>query len=466
MAVSPSRELPPDHDVRRARLSESLRNGLWFVPAVCVAGAMALAWVLHLVDRHLADTDADPLALAFRGDASSAQQVLSTVASSTMTFTGLVFSITVVALQLASSQFSPRVMRTFFRDRGTKLSLGVFVATFVYSLLVLRTVRPEVDGAAAFVPGVSISAAFVLVLCSLATFVYYVNHVAHSIRAVAIIESVAAETRAAIRSNHPPEPPGPPPEVPDRTPDLVLAFDHGPGALLGVDEDDLVEVARRNRCLLRLRPVVGDFLASGTPLFDVWADDPAEVPTLTSRDVLGRVGVGRERTMRQDVAFGFRQLVDMAERALSPAVNDPTTAVQALDRIHDLLRRLASRPTPTGAHHDADGRLRLLLPVVGWEEQVGLALDEIRRYGEGSLQVQRRMRAVIDDLLTVTGPDRRAPLERQRRLLDAAARRAFLDDEDLQPPQRAAGGASTVGTAAASGEPAPAPSSSASRSSS
>ncbi len=445
MAASPHHDLPPDHDVRRARLSESIRNGLWFVPAVCVAAAMVLAWVLHVIDRRLGD--GEPLSIAFRGDASSAQQVLSTVASSTMTFTGLVFSITVVALQLASSQFSPRVMRTFFRDLGTKVSLGVFVATFVYALLVLRTVRPEVEGGDGFVPGLSISVAFALVLCSLATFVYYVNHVAHSIRAVAIIDAVAAETREAIRANHPSEPPGPAPELPARPPDLVIEFDHGPGALLGVDEDDLVRVAARHQCLLRLRPLVGDFLPSGVPLFDVWSDDPTRPPGIASREVLRLVGVGRERTMRQDIAFGFRQLVDMAERALSPAVNDPTTAVQALDRIHDLLRRLAVRPTPTGAHHDGDGRLRLLVPVRSWDDQVGLALDEIRRYGDGSLQVQRRMRALIDDLSTVVAADRRGALERQRRLLDAGAQRAFADDEDLS----AAGG--SVGYGRAPGGP-------------
>jgi uncharacterized membrane protein len=164
---------PPDHDIRLARLREAVHDSLWVVPLLFVLGAVALALVMHQVDQ--VTSEGTQPSFAFVGDASGAQQVLSTIASSTMAFTGLVFSITVVALQLATQQFSPRVMRTFFRDTGTKVCLGVFVATFVYAL-VLRTVRPPVEGTGGFLPGLSITVAFGLALASLGTFVFYEPH--------------------------------------------------------------------------------------------------------------------------------------------------------------------------------------------------------------------------------------------------------------------------------------------------
>ena len=176
-----------------AGVRETLRTGFWFVPSLFVAGAVVLSFLTVRVDR------ADHVLgwVAFTGGPTSAQQLLTTIATSMMTFTGLVFTITIVALQLASSQFSPRVLRTFLRDRGSQAALGVFTATFVYSLMVLVQVRTIATGTV-FVPGISITVAFVLLMASLGTFVFYVNHIAQSIRVVNIIESVAAETRTSL----------------------------------------------------------------------------------------------------------------------------------------------------------------------------------------------------------------------------------------------------------------------------
>ncbi len=427
---------PPDNNVRVAWLREAVHDSLWVLPLLFVLGSVALWMVMHQVDQVTSD-GAQP-SFAFVGEATGAQQVLSTIASSTMAFTGLVFSITVVALQLASQQFSPRVMRTFFRDTGTKVCLGVFVATFVYALLVLRTVRPPVEGEGGFIPGLSITVAFGLALASLGTFVFYVNHITHSIRVVSIIERVAGETRRAIRATRPDDQPSETRFEPARPADVVLCFEHAPGYLLGVDEDDLVHLAVDHRCVLRLLPRVGDYLPSGVAVFGVWADDPGDdPPTVTTEAVIRHLGVGWERTMRQDLAFGFRQLVDVAEKALSPSINDPTTAVQCLDRIHDLLRRIAVRPTPSGCHHGPDGQVRLVVPVAQWDELVALALDEIRQYGHSSIQVHRRMRSVIDDLSKVATVEHRPALERQRTLLAASADRAFPDGHDRRTAESA-----------------------------
>lgn len=419
--------IPPDHDVRRFALSESIRNGLWFIPGAMVLATAILGRILAQVDKHV-----DDLPGSFRGDASSAQTLLATVAASTLTMTTLVVSITIVALQLASQQFSPRVMRTFFRDNGTKVALGVFLSTTVYALLVLRIVIPEDGRAPEYVPNLSVSVAFVLMLCSLGAFLYYLHHVAHSIRAVHIMEAVAAETRRAIRDRHVSESPDlAPGEWPDRVPDLLIRSEMPPGAIVGIDEDDLVRIAVEQGVVIEIVPHVGDYLPSLVPLARVWSDD-GTAPATTAADITRFIGLGRERTMRQDVAFGFRQLADMAEKALSPAVNDPTTATQAIDRIHDLLRRIAITPEPCPIYRDQTGRARVLIPVHGWDEIVHLACDEIRQYGGDSFQIQRILRFMLGDLLELVAdqPDRIPALRSQLDLLDRAAERAFTDPED------------------------------------
>jgi uncharacterized membrane protein len=411
------------HDVRIARLRESARTGLWFLPAMIVTASVLLSMATVAVDRW---TGGDGF-VAFSGGPNSAQQVLTTIAASTMTFTGLVFSITIVALQLASSQFSPRVLRSFLRDRGSQVSLGVFVGTFVYALLVLRAVRVQRSGHAAFVPGVSITLAYGLALASLAMFVYFVNHIAQSIRVVNILEAVARETRDAIDANYPHEP-GPDLPVPLAPvgPTATVCLDGPGGAVVGIDERALVDLARDHDCVLRIVPGVGDFVPSGGQVFRVsGTDDPPPATRL-----LSHVGFGSERTMYQDVAFGIRQMVDIAERALSPAVNDPTTAVQAIDRIHDVLRRLAVRPTPPGIHLDDRGAVRLVHPVAQWGDLVGLGFDEIRLYGSHHLQVARRLRAALEDLADAAPEDRQEPLARQLELLGRAVERAFADQAD------------------------------------
>lgn len=418
--------IPPDHDVRRFALSESIRNGLWFIPSVMVLGVSILGWGIAELDQHTVRVPG-----SFKGNASSAQSLLSTIAASTLAMTTLVLSITIVALQLASQQFSPRVMRTFFRDSGTKVALGIFLSTTVYALLVLRIVIPKGDDRVEYLPALSVTLAFILMLCSLGAFVYYLNHVAHSIRAVSIMEAVAAETRQAIRHRHVSDAPDPLAGWPDREPDLIICSEQPPGAIVGIDEDDLVLLATRQRVAIEIIPHVGDYLPSMVPLARVWSDDGSSPPT-TAAEITRHVGLGHERTMRQDVAFGFRQLVDMAEKALSPAVNDPTTAVQAIDRIHDLLRRIAVMPDPNPVYHDPSGTPRLVIHPHDWDEIVHLALDEIRRYGAESLQVHRIVRVVLDDLeqVVIDRPERLPVLQAQRALLDRTAARVFVDPED------------------------------------
>ena len=411
--------------MRLLRLRESLRSNLWFVPTVGVVVAIVLAVGLVALDHWLVSTDGKAL-FGFTGSAEASRTILSVIASSMLTLTALVFTILIVVLQLTSTQFSPRVLRTFVRDRASQYTLATFVGTFTYTMLVLRSVRAPM-GEPEFVPALAVTGAFGLVLLSLGAFVAYINHIAQSIRVINIITSVGNETRRVMDHLYPASQDEPPAEesitIPQGRPSCVIPSSRS-GVVVTYDAERLVEAARHADCLLVLVPGVGDFVPGGAPLLHAYGGGQ------DLGDLRRFVDLDRERTMSQDVAFGFRQLVDIAERALSPSINDPTTAVQVLDQLHDFLRRLAARSFPSGAHRDEEGKTRLVVRSMSWEGYVSLACDEIRHYGEGSVQVARRMRAMLEDLSEIAPPERVAPLERQLKLLETLVDRGFPDRED------------------------------------
>ncbi len=411
-----------------------LRSRMWFIPSVFAIGATIAAFVLVPVDRLLDQAMPGYLSgVLFVGGPESARLVLATIGTAMLSFTGLVFTVTMLVLQLASGQLSPRVMRTFLRDRTTQSVLGLFVATFLYSLLVLREVRSPVVGSS-FVPAITVTVAYLLLVASVGAFVFYIHHMAQAMRAVSVLGSVGDETRAAIDRLYPErigeEPESPIPGLPARAPDQLAIQEHTPGVLISVDEEQLMEIAGEHTLTVALLHQIGDFVPQGAPLLALWsrADGPPD-ETLVGH-LAGAVQIGRERTMTQDAAFGFRQIVDIAERALSPGVNDPTTALQALDQIHDLLRRLAVRGFPSPVRLDEKGDLLLYLPRPGWPDYVALAIDEIRQYGSGSIQIARRLRHLLLDVRTVAPAAREEPIVRQLRLLDAGITQAFSAPED------------------------------------
>ncbi|MFP2902048.1 DUF2254 domain-containing protein [Corallococcus sp. 4LFB] len=405
-----------------------LRTSLWTVPVIALLGAMLLAWALGRVDSRIGQ-DQEAWFL-FGGGAENARELLSTVASSLMTFTGVVFSITILVLQLASSQYSSRILQTFLEDRVTRFSMGVFIGSFVYAIRLLPELRVGTDARPEFVPALSIFVAQLLVLLSVVIFVQYISHMAHSIRAVHVVFRVADETRRALQAHFPekaphvdsggvPRPRGPP--------DTVFPHDRPPGVVATVEERSLLELASAHDAVIELVPRVGDFVPRGAPLFKVWGGAGLQLKQLRETVV-----VAKERTPHQDIPFGIRQLVDVAERALSPGVNDPTTAVQALDQIHDLLRTLAARPFPRETVCDSQGRLRLVILQPSWEGLVRLGLDEIREAGAGSLQVSRCLRAVLEDLLTVAPPSRCGILQEQLELLTKSNEQHFQSRTERQ----------------------------------
>ncbi|MDP9443909.1 MAG: DUF2254 domain-containing protein [Actinomycetota bacterium] len=369
---------------------------------------MALGLLLPRLDARISDD----VPFLFAGGPPGARALLSAVTTSMISVTGLVFSITVVALQLASSQFSPRVLRTFLRSRTTQLTLGVFVATFLYAIVVLRSVRGDAVEEP-FVPQVSVTVAFVLVLASAAVFLRYIQHITDSIRVSTIAGNVGNETRELIARIASTRGEDEPPAAVRLPPEREVVTSVAPGVLVHVDGDALLRYAERADVVLRLLVRVGDFVPAGAPLVAVHG----AVGRVAPARVRSALRLGRDRTMQQDVAFGLRQLVDIAERALSPGVNDPTTAVQVLDQLHDLTRRLATQPDPSPARAGADGTVRLVMPQRGFAELLDLALDEILDYGGESRQVRRRVAAMLDDLESVSRQEHRAPVAAKRRRL-------------------------------------------------
>jgi uncharacterized membrane protein len=407
------------------KLYTSVRSSLWLIPVLCVAIGAMISFATIALDR-AHDYTLVPQSLV--GGPDAAMQVLATIATSMVSLTALVLTIVLVVVQLAMGQFSPRIVQRLLRDRPSQVAIGLFVATFVHSLLALREVKLGDPGEPGQVPGVAVVVAFLLALASIAVLVMYVHHIGQALRVSALVELAGVQTRRLVYKVYP-EPGPTPAEATD--PATVVAKKSGVITTVGYRE--LVDAARDAGCVLELVPAVGEFVPAGGSLFHVRGNPQR----LNRRKVDNGVILRPERSLDQDVAYGLRLLVDMAERSLSDSRwQDPTTAVQAIDRLHDCLRQLATRPFPSGRHYDDDGELRLIERVMTWEAYVHLAFDEIRLAGAGSPQVARRLQAALRDLLSVAPSDRAQVLEEQLDLLSAGTEQELSQDIDVRRAAR------------------------------
>lgn len=437
---------PGRSTVRAARVAERLRNSLVVVPLVGLLVGWALARLLS--GRALNDSLSDWMDSWYpsaAGDdeswvwfsADTFQTVTGTVAAAMLTFIGVVFSLTILALQVASSQLSPRIMRTFVRSNVVTATLAVFLATFVYSLTVLSAIQPGSDDVDAFEPFIAYYVLLVLVGATLVMFVGYVSHIVRLIRVHHILDSVARETRAWVVRTDRRAARRVLAAAPPRSPVVARVPAGRDGVLCLVDVRELVGVALRHGCLLELRVRVGEHVTAASTLADVVPLGGDHVDPPSPREVLRHVDVGSERTVREDPAFGLRQIVDVAARALSPAVNDPTTAVQAIDRLTGLLAEIGRRGDAVGHWVDEEGTVRVVQPVHRWDDLLELAFAEIRQYGADSAQVTRRLSASIDELAAVLADDRHGALADQReRLRDAVAATGVPDLARRLSPDR------------------------------
>ena len=391
---------------RRRWAAEWVRERFWVIPAVLLVLGTVVA-VLTAGDigpwRSWGGIPADP------GWASG---FLESIAGATLTFLGVVFTLTLVALQLASSQLSPRVIRTFVRSTVTRVAFGTLLAAFSFAVTALVIGHGHGGPAASR----SVTVAAVLVGVSLVVFLRYVASMMELLQVVDVIAAVARETKAAVAAawlsagaDRPaPAPFRSPVPVPLRLPGRRRGRRAGPGRVLGVDHARLAELGRRHDCVIELTVRMGEFVPGGGLFAAVHYPSGPAGPPVTAERAAAAVNLGRGRTLYQDPAFGLRQLADIAAQALSPAVNQPTTAVLVIDSLEDILLQIARAPRQSGCYTDQAGTVRLIIPVPGWDDLLDLAFTEITTYGASSPAVARRLLAAYDALEAAATPERRA----------------------------------------------------------
>lgn len=402
---------------QRYRLHQMARTSLLLWATVSLALAMFAArgiwWLDEQTGWHI-----------YRFTPDGARAVLGTLVSSMLTFIVFVLSTTLIVVQLASGQLTPRVISLVLSTPGVKITLGALTFTYAYTLSALGRVEERV-------PDLHVGVAVILNLICIVLFFGFVQQLSTDLRPSSLMLMIADYTRRVIAQVHPSAYDADRAEVAPQgvlptTPPQALEFSGQSGVVMGFNLEGLVRLAEDADAVIELVPQVGDSVTPGDPLFRVFGGT-RPIPPGRLR---GCVAVGVERTLDQDPRFAFRMLVDIANKALSPAINDPTTAVLVLDQIDNLLFLLGSRRLDDGLALGRDGRLRVVYGTPDWRDYVTLAVSEIRQYGEGSLQVSRRLRALLEHLIAALPAARWAPLQQELSLLNSAVTRKFPDEED------------------------------------
>lgn len=355
----------------------------------------------------------------------SAIGIYSSIASGMLALTAIVFSLTFVMVQFSATAYSPRLVLWIASDPVMAHSIGVFTATFLYALASLAWVDRAGSGR---VPLVGIVVVEGLVIVSVFMFIGLIQRVG-MLQVTRMLIFTGDQGREVIETLYPPidVPPSLVPAEIAKAKCLQRIFHHGrPQFVRAIDIPGLIELASSNGCLFELSAAVGDAVLDTTPILTVWG----ETGPLPEPELRKLVDLGPERTFEQDPKYAIRLLVDIAIKALSPAINDPTTAVQALDQIEDLLIRLGRRRLEIGAFRDSAGNLRLLADFPAWEDFLRLAFDEIRYYGASSVQVMRRMRAVVSEMMSILPEERRGALQHWQERIQNTVDRTFRDAED------------------------------------
>lgn len=412
---------------------QEMRSSFWFVPAVIVLGAVGLAIVLITVDATVDPNVFVKWPLVFGAGAAGSRGLLMAVASSMITVAGVVFSITIVALALTSSQYTSRVFRNFMRDRINQEVLGVFVGIFAYCLVVLRTIRGGDERI--FVPSLAVLGGLILAFIGIAFLIYFIHHVSKSIQAASIIATAAQETISAVDSLFPKGLGEGGDEEVEGNPAISLANQpwfavpaRKTGYIESIDMEALLDVAREHRIIVRMERGIGEFVVECTPLVSVV--NPAGPDDEATADLNAVYVISRQRTVEQDAAFGIRQIVDIAMKALSPGINETTTAVMCVDYLTAILVRLVDRRI-VPAHLLDQGELRVITRGPSFESLLAEAFDQIRQNAAGNVAIMVRMLDALQIIARLTAsPSRRQAVSEEMQWIAELAERTIESPHD------------------------------------
>ena len=397
------------------RARQFAKGSLWLLPLVGALLGVVLGSIAINIDQHVR------LSQIWEYTPSTATTLLAAVVGATAALTGFVVTVSVLVVQMATGTFSARYMRLWYRDGLLKATLAVIVGTLTFSFALLRRVSTD------FVPNLGVTVAGVFLMVGILFFLLFLDRFVHRLRPVAVAALVAGAGRRALEESPATTAPVAAVEIPEGAPALRVTAESA-GAIQAVHAEGLVRWARRHDCVLVLRQAGGDFVPSSRVLMDVYGT----VPPRAERQLHNLVAFGVERTIDQDAGFAVRIMVDVAIRALSAAVNDPTTAVQVLDHLEELLRVMGTTSLERrGELRDDAGRLRVVVPSQRWEDFLTLAVTEIREYGAHSIQVMRRLRTLLEGLRDEVLDDYRPAVDEELRRLDATVAASFGDSVDL-----------------------------------
>jgi len=426
---------------RIRNLLEKLSSNYWFIPSVMAVAAIGLSQGLLYLDQVMGQQGlwqgCDFLTTGIEG----ARSTLATIAGSMITVTGVVFSITIVSLSLASQQFGPRLLQHFMRDRGNQIVLGTVTSTFIYCLLVLRTLGAPVEGA--FVPHGSALVGVMLAVVNIGVLIYFIHHTAEAIQVNNVISRISRDISSAVKRLYPEKRSlGSQPEA-DPAPRKPLPDDfngraavlcaEGSGYIQAIDPGSLVQLAKENDLIIRLLRRPGHFLVADTPLAEVY---PAEAVTAElSTAINSQFILGSKRSQEYDLEFLINELVEIAARALSPGINDPFTAIACIDHLSSALCDLAKRSDPSVERLDSDDSLRLILHMTGFPEIVDAAFNQIRQNARTHASVTIRLLESLGTIMRFAwNTEQRNAIIRQAIMIEKGCRDGLpeaMDAEDV-----------------------------------
>jgi uncharacterized membrane protein len=428
------------NNVKLSKLWDQLHSSYWFIPAIMAVMTTALAFAMLILDRTTKE-DIDYW-WVYTGGADGARAVLGSVSTSMVSVAATAFSITIVALQLAAANFGPRLLRNFMQDTGNQIALGTFISTFIYCLLILRTIRGEGDGYSQFVPQLSVTVGILLAIISIGVLIYFIHHASTIIQASHVILNVSDDLDKTIDRLFP-EKIGFDKSKQEQTPTIPINFDEeaypihatSTGYLQAIDDEKLMNLASKYNLLIRFQIKPGKFVIKGSDLVMVFPGK--QVNAKLVKQINDAFILGIERTEQQDVEFPIDQLVEMALRAISPGINDPFTAIRCIDRLNAGFCHLVQREFPSPYRYDQNNKLRIIAEGMNFAGLLDSAFNKIRQYGISDAGVTIRLLEAIATIASYTkNPKYCQALHRHADMILQDSREGLLQEQDRQDVQQ------------------------------